>query len=240
MATFVLVHGAWHGGWCYSRVASRLRAQGHHVYTPTLSGLGERAHSASRSIINLSTHIQDIVAILEFDKLEDVILCGHSYGGAVITGVAGRVPERLRTLVYLDAIVPENGESVFDVVGTERTLFYLQLAGGTGTMIKPPSVEALGVVDPDDVEWVEKLLTPQPLSCLVEQLHFTGNEELITRRTFILAERHKSNNHSVYERLKDKPTWKTAVLDCGHDMMVDCPDTLTALLLGELERESQP
>ncbi|KAI1618800.1 hypothetical protein EDD36DRAFT_414458 [Exophiala viscosa] len=96
--------------------------------------------------------------------------------------------------------------------------------------------EALGIVDPDDIKWVVKSLTPQPLSCLVEQLHFTSKEELIDQCTFILAERQKSNNHSPYARLKDKLIWKMPVLNCGHDMMIDIPDALTALLLKELHR----
>src|SRR3982751_1433308 len=110
MATFVLVHGAYHGGWCYSRVAAKLRAQNHDVYTPTLTGHGERAHLAGQSI-NLSTHIQDVVAEILAENLTDIILCGHSYSGMVITGVAGQVAERVRTLFYLDAAVPEDGQS---------------------------------------------------------------------------------------------------------------------------------
>src|SRR5579859_6610796 len=113
MAIFVLVHGGFHGGWCYARVAAELRAEGHDVYTPTLSGLGERAHLANH-LINLSTHIQDIVAVIDTNDLQDVILCGHSYGGVVITGVAGLIGERIRTLFYLDAAVPEDGQSLFD------------------------------------------------------------------------------------------------------------------------------
>jgi pimeloyl-ACP methyl ester carboxylesterase len=108
MATFVLVHGAWHGGWCYARVARLLRAAGHDVYTPTLTGVGERAHLAALSM-TLTTHVRDIVNVLEYENLSDVILCGHSYGGMVITGVAAAAGERIRTLFYLDAFLPEDG-----------------------------------------------------------------------------------------------------------------------------------
>ncbi len=113
-ATFVLVHGAWHGGWCYARVAGLLRARGHTVFTPTLTGQGERAHLLSGSI-NLSTHIEDVLGVFAFERLDDVVLAGHSYGGMVITGVADRIPERIRALAYLDAFVPENGQSLFDI-----------------------------------------------------------------------------------------------------------------------------
>ena len=117
MANFVLVHGAWHGGWCWVRVAERLRRDGHFVVTPTLTGLGERAHLLNRDI-NLDTHITDIVAVLEAEELQDVVLCGHSYGGCVITGVADRVAERLRAVVYLDAFIPEDGQSLSVRPGT--------------------------------------------------------------------------------------------------------------------------
>src|SRR5438128_128006 len=104
MATFVLVHGAWHGGWCWKRVTPLLRAAGHEVYATTLTGLGERVHLASPNV-GLALHVQDVVGVLEYEDLRDVILVGHSYGGIVISGVADRVPERLRHLVYLDALV---------------------------------------------------------------------------------------------------------------------------------------
>ena len=113
MTTFVLVHGAWHGGWCYKRVARLLRQAGHDVYTPTLTGLGERAHLMNRAIA-LDTHVQDIVGVIRCEELSDVVLCGHSYGGMVITGVAEQMAAKIRSLVYLDAFVPENGKCLFD------------------------------------------------------------------------------------------------------------------------------
>lgn len=236
MACFVLVHGAYHGGWCYSRVAERLRARGHDVYTPTLTGLGERAHLADRQI-NLSTHIQDIVATILTEDLKHVILCGHSYGGMVITGVAGQIAERIRTLVYLDAAVPEDGQSIVDLFAPERTLRMLQAAGETGTMIMAPHADAFGV-NAADVEWVNRMCTPQPLGCFTQKLRFTGKEASVTRRTYVLAERFRANidNHGIYARLKTRPGWKLASLDCGHDVMIDAPDALTELLCEEAGR----
>lgn len=114
MATFVLVHGATAGGWVWRPVPSLLRAEGHEVYTPTLTGLGERAHLLSPEV-DLGTHIQDVVNVLEFERLSQVILVGHSYGGVVVTAVAERIPERLAQLVYIDALVPADGESVADL-----------------------------------------------------------------------------------------------------------------------------
>ena len=119
MTTFVLVHGAWHGGWCYKRVARLLRQAGHEVYTPTLTGPGERAHLINRAI-DLNTHIQDIVAVIRCEELSDVVLCGHSYGGMVITGVAEQIAAKIRSLVYLDAFVPENGKSLMDYLPAQQ------------------------------------------------------------------------------------------------------------------------
>jgi pimeloyl-ACP methyl ester carboxylesterase len=234
VASFVLVHGAFHGGWCYSRVATKLRAQGQDVYTPTLSGLGERAHLAGQAI-NLSTHIQDVVSTILNEDLTDVILCGHSYAGMVITGVAGQVGERIRTLFYLDAAVPEDGQSVFDMIGPEQALSRLEAAGATGTMVEPPEGEVF-LANSDDIEWVDRLCTRHPIASFIQKLRFTGNEALVTRRTYVLCERFRSINHPTYAKVKALPSWKTVSLDCDHDVMVSDPDMLAAVLLEELER----
>lgn len=234
MASFVLVHGGFSGGWCYSRVAAKLRAQTHTVYTPTLSGLGDRAHLLSQAI-NLSTHIQDIVALIEFENLSEVILCGHSYGGMVITGVAGQVGERIKTLFYLDAAVPEDGQSLFDMIGPERTLRMLDNSGVTGTTAAPLKAEDFQT-NPRDVEWVDRLATPHPLGTFIQKLRFTGKEALVTRRTFVRCERWQSINHATYSKVRDLPGWKVASFDCGHNLMIDDPDLLAALLLKELAR----
>ena len=114
MATYVLVHGGGHGGWCYAKVARLLGAAGHDVATPTFTGLGERSHLLHPGI-DLDHHIRDVVAVLHYDDLRDVNLVGHSYGGMVITGVADRAPDRVGRLVYLDAATPVNGQSLVDI-----------------------------------------------------------------------------------------------------------------------------
>src|SRR3954464_8697480 len=113
MASFVLVHGAWHGSWCWQRVRSALQALGHQVFTPTLTGVGERSHLLSTQV-DLRTQILDVVNLIRWEGLNDIVLCGHSYGGFVVSGVADELPERVRSLVFLDAFVPENGESLAD------------------------------------------------------------------------------------------------------------------------------
>ena len=230
-ATFVLVHGAFHGGWCYARVVEKLRAEGHRVFAPTLTGLGNRAHLAGQAI-NLATHIEDIVSEIETNNLHDVILCGHSYAGMVITGVAGRLGKRIKTLFYLDAAVPEDGQSLFDLVGPARTAFMLAAAGNTGTMIAPLKAEFFNV-DAENAAWVDRLLTPHPIATFIQKIRYTGKETTIPHRTFVLCERYNSANHETYRKLKDRAGWKLVSLDRGHDLMVNNPDELVALLLAE-------
>src|SRR6516225_6895333 len=113
---FVLVHGAWHGGWCWRRVADRLRASGHLVFTPTLTGLGERSHLL-RPDLDLDVHIADVINVIKWERLSDVVLCGHSYGGFVISGVAERAADLIRSIVFLDAFLPNSGDAIEDITG---------------------------------------------------------------------------------------------------------------------------
>src|SRR6476659_5162242 len=168
-ATFVLVHGAWSGGWCYARVAALLRAQGHIVFTPTLAGQGERAHQLSGAI-NLSTHIEDVLGVFHYEQLDNVVLAGHSYGGMVITGVADRIAGKIRALAYLDAFVPEDDQSLFDINIPANTQRFLQGAGTLGGLAVPAPSAAYFGVNPADVATVDALATPFPLGCFTEKL----------------------------------------------------------------------
>jgi len=135
-ATFVLVHGAWSGGWCYHKVAARLRAAGHRVFTPTLTGQGERAHLLSGTV-NLSLHITDVLNVLHYEELTEVVLAGHSYGGMVVTGVADRAADRIAALAYLDAFLPEHDQSLFDINLPANTQRFIAAAGGLGGLAVP-------------------------------------------------------------------------------------------------------
>jgi pimeloyl-ACP methyl ester carboxylesterase len=137
MANFVLVHGAWHGGWCWRFVRERLKE--HQVFTPSLTGLGERRHLAGPDI-DLETHITDVVSLLEMEDLHDVMLVGHSYGGMVVTGAADRVPQRIKRLVYLDAFVPENGKCLLDYVVPERAARMREEGEKVGSVTPPPAI----------------------------------------------------------------------------------------------------
>src|SRR6266852_2530157 len=159
--TFVLVHGAWHGGWCWRRVADRLAQRGHRVFTPTLTGLGERSHLMSRGI-SLATHIADIVNVMTYERLSDVVLCGHSYAGFVISGVAEDMPAAISSLVFLDAFLPDNGQSCVEInrPGVKEAVAALAEKGEFG--IPGRAAEAFGVNEKDRA-WVYSLTGAQPL-----------------------------------------------------------------------------
>jgi pimeloyl-ACP methyl ester carboxylesterase len=235
MATFVLVHGAWHGGWCYGRVARLLRAAGHDVYTPTHTGVGERAHLADDRI-TLSTHIRDIINVIEYENLSDVIMCGHSYGGMVITGVAAAIGERIRSLVYLDAFLPEDGQSLFDLLVPDMVNQFLSQAKSTQGLL-PPIPAAAFNVNAKDAAWVDKTCVPQSLLTFTEGVRFTGKVAAVPHRTYILATGYDMHVFDqFYERVKSDPKWKAYTVPCGHDVMLDQPEELAKLLLAEAGR----
>lgn len=235
MATFVLVHGAWHGGWCWKRVATLLRQAGHDVFTPTLTGLGERAHLMCHTI-DLSTHIQDILGVLRWEDLTNVILCGHSYGGMVISGVADRVPERLRALLYLDAFVPEDGACMMDYAIPERAAYYRESARtqGDGFRVPPPPAEVFKV-NPRDQAWVDRQCVAHPLRCFEERLHLTGAWKAVPKHVYVYAVGYAPSAFTrFYETLQRQSAWRTMSVPCGHDVMVDMPQALAEILVGVL------
>jgi pimeloyl-ACP methyl ester carboxylesterase len=217
--TFLLVHGAWHGGWCWDQVGARLTALGHVVIAPTLTGLCERSHLLSPSV-NLTTHINDIAGEIRFKDLSNIVLCGHSYGGMVITGVAERYADRIASIVYLDAFWPRDGESLADI---------------TGRPIPPgvnPTREASAFMDPVNAAWANARLTPQPVETFREKLKVTGAVERIPKRTFVQATIGEAPFFAAtFERAKATPGWKTLQVNSRHDVMVDHPDLMTQILL---------
>ena len=173
MATFLLVPGAFHGGWAYDLLRPLLEEAGHTVITPTLSGVGERAHLAKLGPINLEIHILDIANVIEWRDLTGLVLCGHSYGGLVITGVADRLPERIASLVYIDAMLPKHGDTAFSLVPTLLVPFVEMSAALEGSMVAPWPSAVFGV-GPQHQAWVDAKLTPHPLPCFTQQLSLSG------------------------------------------------------------------
>ena len=234
MATYVLVHGGGHGGWCYQRVARILRSAGHDVYTPTLTGLGERSH-LMRPGIDLDTHIDDIVNVLRYEDLRDVIVVGHSYGGMVITGVGDRSSARIGKLVYLDAANPVNGQSLVDVSGPiiEAVRPYGRVVEGVELVLfpDPEIVKLYGVTDPEDVTWMTEQLTPHPWACFEQKLRLTNEEALraIPQSHIVCTSTLTTRDPELME--KARANGRLWDIDTGHDLMITEPEAVADALL---------
>jgi pimeloyl-ACP methyl ester carboxylesterase len=223
--SFVLVHGGSHGGWCWQRVADRLTAKGHRVHAPTLTGLCERSHLLSDKI-DLTTHINDIVNEIKWKDLDHVVLVGHSYGGMVITGVAEQLVSRLASIVYVDAFLPLDGQSLLDIVN-------LYAPGWT-----PPPPPFSGAdfaafleVNEKDRPWVASKLTVQPPGTVIEKLRVSGEFLKVPRKSFIgVTKGEQPFFKAVADRYATDPAWQVHQVDCGHDVMIDKPDELSAIL----------
>jgi pimeloyl-ACP methyl ester carboxylesterase len=234
MATYVLVHGGGHGGWCYQRVARLRRAAGHEVHAPTLTGLGERSHLLSPDI-DLDLHTRDITAVLHYEDLRDVILVGHSYGGMVVTGAADRATDRVGKLVYLDAANPRNNQSLVDVTGGGIDFIrpHGKVIDGIELVLLPaPDANLLyGVTDPDDAAWMADRLTAHPWRCFEQKLTLTNEAALWALPqyhivcTSTLATR---DPELVAEARARGRLWS---IDTGHDLMITEPQAVADALL---------
>jgi pimeloyl-ACP methyl ester carboxylesterase len=216
VATFVLVHGAWGGGWEWREVARRLQRDGHEVSRVTLTGLGERSHLLTPDV-DLDLHVQDVVAHLEFDDLRDVILVGHSYGGMVVTGAAERAPDRIAQLVYVDAFVPQDGESVLDLVpGAWASEWRAAARDGA---VPPPE-------DPSYPPWYIARARPHPLAAFEKPLRIEGRSSGIPR-SYVRCLRSVVPLEPIAERIAG---WPRSDIDTAHDAQVDDPQRLAELL----------
>ena len=231
MATFVLVHGAWHGGWCWTPLKQRLCALGHQVHTPTLTGLGERAHLLSAEI-TADPHATDIVNTHRWRDLRDVILVGHSYGGLIITSVADRCVDRIRALVYFDAFVPErSGQAIFQNANPERmAAFQRQIdAGAVGLELDGASIT--WAEDPDLRAYILSICTPQPKGTFAKGVTLSGQPNQVTHKHYIIAAKNaQSPFQREYERLKTRADWTHNTLNSWHDGMLDAPDQMAQML----------
>jgi pimeloyl-ACP methyl ester carboxylesterase len=226
MATYVLVHGGGHGGWCYQPVARLLRAKGHDVYAPSLTGLGDREHLLT-SAVDLDTHITDVVNVMHFEDLHDVILVGHSYGGMVITGVADRATDRVGHLVWLDAAMPHNDQSLVDVAGP--TINPARTMGGFVNGIElvlfpertPP--EFYGVADKAQIEWMKARLTPHPWRCFEQKLRLNNENAMrrIPQSIIACSQNLGAYDKSALEKLTEGRFWH---METGHDLMITEPE----------------
>ncbi len=231
MATFVLVHGAWHGGWCWRPVADRLRAAGHDVFAPTLTGLCDRAHLLSRDV-GLDTHVTDVASLIDWEELEDVVLCGHSYGGMVIAGAAERAADRIATLVYLDAFVPAPGGALFDHIPEDRQAGFRQRAAEEGDgWLAPPPDAAIWVEDAAQQAWLNAKVTPHPLRSMEDRLPETNARAAIAGKVYVYATANPIPTFAQFhDRYRDDPAWRMHTLPTSHDAMVSMPDEVAAIL----------
>jgi pimeloyl-ACP methyl ester carboxylesterase len=229
--TFVLIHGAWHGGWCWRRVADGLEAKGHKVFAPSLTGNGDRSHLLSKDVI-LDTHIADIVNLFKWEDIKDACLVAHSYGGWPSSGALEQIHDRVSSIVWLDAFKPENGQKGTDFASEfSRKAMEEAIAKGTpGRAAPPPS--AFGVNEKDQ-EWVKSKLTDQPNGVATQPIKLTGKRETIAKKTYIRAPKYPQAafDKALAECKADK-TWKTfETTTSGHDVMVDAPEWLVEILL---------
>lgn len=217
---FILVHGAWHGGWCWSRVEQRLRDQGCQVLTPTLSGLSDRA-AEYHDAIDLADHVRDVVSLIVEHDLRDIVLCGHSYGGMVITGVAAELADRIASIVYLDAFLPMSGQSASDISG------FVPQPGP----VPPRTAESLGIAEADR-EWVTALLTPQPSRTFTTPVANVDALDRIGRKTYVLATVGAPPFFiAAHARAQGAADWHARQIECGHDAMIISPDDVVELLI---------
>jgi pimeloyl-ACP methyl ester carboxylesterase len=240
MATYVLTHAPWHGAWCWKKVAPLLRAAGHEVYAPTLTGLGERAHLA-HPLVGLETHVQDVVNDLTYQDLREVILLGHSAGGALITAVAERVPERLAHLVFLDAFVPEDGQAVIDLITFPRAAWEERVrTEGFGWLI--PSLapvpwdefvrDVWRVTDEADRCWMVERLVPTPFKVFTDPLRRQHPAAARLPRTCVRCLQHASPVFDRYAAMaRQTDGWRLRELDAAHEPFVTAPRELADILL---------
>ncbi|GEC57156.1 pimeloyl-ACP methyl ester carboxylesterase [Bradyrhizobium japonicum] len=237
---FVLVHGAWHGGWCWSRTVDCLNPYNEFaVFAPTLTGLGERGHLTS-PIPTLDTHIEDIVRVITYNDLHDVVLVGHSYAGMVVTGVADFLGPRLKHIVYLDAAVPEEGDDFAShAPGTtaeeaaKKREWFMSLAKD-GVWIGPPDPNLAGVSEPTDVDWLKRMLTPHPVATWLQPVRLRNGGAAGIPKTYILATNPAAEIMGYprqAERAKRGGDWRFRSIDCGHDTMVVRPKETAELLV---------
>lgn len=228
--SFVLVHGAWHGGWCWRRVSDRLERRGHKVYAPSLTGLGDRSHLIGTRP-TVTTHIEDIANLIRFEDLERVILVGHSYGGIVISGVAEKVQRQIASIVFLDAFVPQNGATIMSL-SRQGLRDAVNAAIKRGELGIPPARAAYFNVNAKDQAYVDRKCTPQPIGTYDDPVKLTGARERIAKKTYIRAKGYNSAGFdAIAARLRADPAWNVQDMPCGHDAMIDMPDRLAELLL---------
>ena len=234
--TYVLAHGSWHGGWCWQRVADRLRAEGHRVFTPSYTGMGDREHLLSKDI-TIDTFVQDIAEVIKTEELTDVILVGHSFGGVPITGVADRMGDKLRHLVYLDAIVLESGKTAFSSYPPKEVEERIAISNKVNGGLAVPNPKSLSpswgfVPGTPDYDWVMRRITPTPLRTYMTSLDLHGPIGNGVPKTYIHCLKPENPVIEPSRKLvKSMSGWTWIDFPGPHDAMITDPDGITKILL---------
>ncbi|MET3803147.1 pimeloyl-ACP methyl ester carboxylesterase [Nakamurella sp. UYEF19] len=239
MSVFVLVHGAWHGGWCWDRVSPLLRAAGHDVHSPTLTGLSERAHLLSPAV-GLDTHVEDVIRLIDVLQLEHVVLVGHSYAGQIVSAVADRRPDIIDRRVYLDAFVGSDGESARDLLPETVAHHWATSAAedGFGWLVPVRRLSVLGVTEQSDIDWLTPRLTPHPWKTYTDTLHLTGAGRHIPA-AFVECVSWMRAFRGQADRAREQG-WPVHELPTGHEAMVTDPGALAEVLIGLATDVLQP
>lgn len=228
MARFLLIHGSWHGGWCWERLLPILKERGHEAWAPTLIGLGEHAADATPKT-GLATHVNQVAEMILAADLKDLTLVGHSYGGLVMVGAAERVPDRIGHMVYLDALVPDHGQSAFDLMpGAEPGFVQMMRSAGSDFLVPPMSPQELGVTEPADVKWVRSHLTPLPILTHREKVDAPQRKAFKIPSAYI--ECLQFGLGAGFSAKARRDGWRVLKVDSGHDVMVTHPKMLADLL----------
>ena len=232
MALFVLIHGAWEAGWVWRSVEDHLRAAGHEVFRPSLTGVGERSHLLTRAV-DLEMHISDILGLIKWERLRNVTLVGHSYGGMVATGVADRARDLIGSLVYLDAFLPKDGQSLFDLLPRERTAGMMKIVEehGEGWYVPVEAMPGQQVTEPSEAALLKELSVPQPLATFSQKLHLSGNYLEVEKKAYVIA---SGYSPSVFTPFADEARefgWPVDDLPTHHFVMLSMPrETATVLM----------
>jgi pimeloyl-ACP methyl ester carboxylesterase len=228
--TFVLVHGAWHGGWCWRRVSDLLEKGGHKVFTPTMTGVGERSHLLDAKV-NLATHITDIVNVMKWEGLKNIVLVGHSYGGVIISGVAEQARDAIASIVFLDAFVPDDGTALAETA-SPQSREAIKAATEKGEIAVKPIPAAVFKVNEKDRAWVDAMCTPHPIATLTDKISLTGARDRVGKRSYVRAKGYPSPSFDAAQaKVQALSGWRIYDMPCGHDAMVDMPDRLVEILL---------
>lgn len=232
MATFVLIHGAWEAGWVWKWTVPHLRAAGHDVFTPSLTGLGERAHLMSPAI-DLDTHIDDVLGVLKWEGLENVTLVGHSYGGMIATGVADRMHERIGSLIYLDAFMPNDGEALLDLSRPERAAAMRKVADedGEGWYLPLAAAPLQNVTDPKEAAILAKHCVPHPFATMTQKLQVSGNHFKVAKNAYLLATAFQPSPFTSFAAEARQLGWTVEELATHHFTMISMPRETAEILM---------